>query len=77
MLMCINLTLSTLDNAKLLQQLKLGLKRTIYWNINVTMQMPNLNYLTDPSFQGVDLFYHLIIMQIEQDTQNIILCYNR
>ena len=52
-------TLSTQDNAKLLQQLKSGFKRTINWNkyqSRVSMQAPNpyLNYLIDPSFQGVN-----------------------
>ena len=52
-------TLSTQDNAKLLQQLKSGFKRTINWNkyqSKVSMQAPNpyLNYLIDPSFQGVN-----------------------
>ena len=52
-------TLSTQGNAKLLQQLKSGFKRTINWNkyqSKVSMQAPNpyLNYLIDPSFQGVN-----------------------
>ena len=49
--------LSTQDNAKLLQQLKLGFKRTINWNkyqSKVSIQAPNsyLDHLIDPSFQG-------------------------
>ena len=49
------LTLSTQDNAKLLQQLKLGFTRTINWNkyqSKVTIQAPKsfLDYLVDPSF---------------------------
>ena len=52
-------TLSTQDNAKLLQQLKLGFKRTVNWNkyqSKVSMQAPNPNvdYLTESSFQGVN-----------------------
>ena len=58
-------TLSTQDNAKLLQQSKSGFKRTINWKkyqSKVTIQAlnPYLDYLIDPSFQGVNrfLFYH-------------------
>ena len=49
-------TLSTQDNAKLLQQIKSGFNRTIYWNkyqSKVSIQAPNiyLGYLIDPGFQ--------------------------
>ena len=49
------ITLSSQDNAKLLQQLKSGLKRTVDWNknqSNLTIQEQNqyLDYLIDPSF---------------------------
>ena len=49
-------TLSTHDNAKLLQHLKSGFKRTINWNKHqskIRIQAPNpcLAYLIDPSFQ--------------------------
>ena len=52
-------TLSTQDNAKLLQQLKSGFRRTINWNKNQSnlktyAQNRYLNPLVDPSFQGVD-----------------------
>ena len=55
-------TLSTQDNAKLLQQLKSGFKRRINWNKHqskVTVQERNrcLNYLIDPSFQGVNRLF--------------------
>ena len=48
-------TLSTEDNAKLLQQLKSGFKRTINWNkykssIKIFAQNRYLNYLSNPSF---------------------------
>ena len=48
-------TLSTPYNAKLLQQLKSGFKRTINWNKNeskVPIQAPNpyLDFLIDPNF---------------------------
>ena len=49
-------TLSTQDNAKLLQQVKWGFKRAINCNkyqSKVTMEAPNpyLDYLIDPIFQ--------------------------
>ena len=52
-------TLSTQDIAKLLQQLKSGLKGTVIWNRHlskVSTQASNryLNYLIDPSFKGVN-----------------------
>ena len=51
-------TLSTQDNAKLLEQLKSGFKRKINWKkykSKVTIQVQNqyLDYLIDSSFQGV------------------------
>ena len=57
-------TLSTQDNAKLLQQLKSGFKRTINWNkyqssIKTYAQNRYLNYLVDPSFQGVNRLFVL------------------
>ena len=56
--------LSTQDNAKLLQQLKFGFKRTINWNkyesnIKTFAQNRYLNYLTNPSFQGVNRLFVL------------------
>ena len=49
-------TLSTQDNAKLLQQLKSGFKGTVSWNKylskpGVLRQDPNSNHLVEPSFQ--------------------------
>ena len=57
-------TLSTQDNAKLLQQLKSGFKRTINWNkyessIKTFAQNRYLNYLINPSFQGVNRIFVL------------------
>ena len=57
-------TLSTQDNAKLLQQLKLGFKRTINRSkyqskLKINTPNPNLNYLIDPSFQGVNRLFPL------------------
>ena len=51
--------MSTQDNAKLLQQFKSVFKRTINWNkyqSKVTIETLDayLDYLVDPSFQGVN-----------------------
>ena len=52
-------TLSTQDNAKLLEQLKSGFKRTINWNkyqpkVSPERQNQYLFFLIDPSVQGVN-----------------------
>ena len=57
-------TLSTKDNAKLLQQLKCGFKKPISWNkyessIKTFAQNRYLNYLINPSFQGVNKLFAL------------------
>ena len=57
-------TLSTQDNAKLLQQLKSSFKRTINWNkyesnIKTFAQNRYLNHLINPSFQGVNRLFVL------------------
>ena len=57
-------TLSTQENAKLLQQLKLGFKRVMNWNkylskAELLAQNPNLNHLFEASFQGVNRFFVL------------------
>ena len=51
-------TLSTHDNAKLLEQLRSGFKRKINWNkyqpkVSTKRQNQYLDFLIDPSFQGV------------------------
>ena len=61
--------LSTQDNAKLLTQLKSGIKRTINWNKYLSKpallaQNPNLNHLVEPSFQGVN---RLFVLAFEND----------
>ena len=55
-------TLSTQNNAKLLQQLKSGFKRTINWNKYISKrellrQNGNLNHLAEPSFQGINRLF--------------------
>ena len=57
-------TLSTQDNAKLFQQLKTGFKRTINWNnyessVKTFARNRYLNYLINPSFQGVNRLFVL------------------
>ena len=57
-------TLSTNGNGKLSQLLKSGFKRIINWNkyqSKTTIQAPNryLDYLTNPSFQGVNRLFVL------------------
>ena len=64
-------TSSTQDNPKLLQQLKSGCKRIINWNKYLSKpellpQNPNLNVLFEPSFQGVK---RLFVLTFENDTQ--------
>ena len=58
------ITLSTQDNAKLLQQLKVSFKRTINWNkylpkVEYKTAKPYLDKLIDPSFQGVNRLFVL------------------
>ena len=57
-------TLSTEDNTKLLQQLKSNFKIKINWNkyessVKTFAQNRYLNYLINPSFQGVNRFFVL------------------
>ena len=64
-------TLSQQDNAKLLEQLQSGFKRVINWNKylpkpELLAQNPNLNFLLEPSFQGVN---RLFVLAFENDTQ--------
>ena len=64
-------TLSTQDNAKLLEQLNSGFKRVVNWNKYLSKpellaQNPNLNYLVEPSFQVLN---RLFVLEFENDTQ--------
>ena len=57
-------TLLTQENAKLLQQLNSGFKRTINWNkyqskVSIHAPSPYLDFLIDPSFQGVNKTFGL------------------
>ena len=65
-------TLSTQDNEKLLPQLKSGFKRKISWNKylakpELLARNQNLNYLIEPSFQGVN---RLFVLGFEHDNDN-------
>ena len=69
------ITFSTQDNAKLLQQLKSGLKRTINWNKfhseTEPLNSPNpyLDFLIDPSFQEVNrlfIFVYLLLLLLSE-----------
>ena len=64
-------TLSTQDNSKLLQQLKSGFKGIINWNkylskSELLAQNPDLNRLVEPSLQGKN---KLFVLAFEDDTQ--------
>ena len=64
-------TLSTHDNAKLLEQLQSGFKRVIYWNKHLSKpellaQNLNLNHLVEPSCQRVN---RLFVLAFENDAQ--------
>ena len=64
-------TLSTQENAKVLQQLKSGFKRVINWNKYLSkpellIRNPNLNHLVEPSFQGTNRFF---VLAFEVDAQ--------
>ena len=73
------MTLSTEGDVKLLDQLKIGFKRTIDWNkyqSKASIQAENqyLDYLIETMFQGVNrtLFCYLKIMYTEQVAVDII-----
>ena len=58
-------TLSTKDKAKPLKQLESGFKRTINWNkyqskVKQQTRSRNLDFLIDPSFQGVKKIFVLL-----------------
>ena len=66
-------TLSTEDDNKLLEQIKIGFKRTIKWNkyrSEMTKQAKtnNLNYLTDPTFGKVNRLLVLSFKNEEERT---------
>ena len=67
-------TLSTQDNAKLLQELKASFKRTINWNkyqskVSIQVTNPCLDYLIDPSFQEIN---RLFVLSFENSTDRTV-----
>ena len=69
-------TLSTQDNAKLLQQLKSGFKRIINWSqyessVKTFAQNRYLNHLINPSFQGVNRVFVLSFENENDRTHSI------
>ena len=65
------ITLSTQDNAKLLEQLRSGFKRTINWNKHQTKISAErihqyLDFLIDPSFQGLS---RLFVLSFDNETE--------
>ena len=67
-------TLSTQDNIKLLQQLKSNFKRKINWNkyessVKTFAQNRYLNYLINPSFQGVN---RIFVLSFENENNRIL-----
>ena len=72
------LTLSTQENIKLLKQLESGFKRTINWNKylpKTTNQALKryLDFLIDPSFQGVN---RIFVLSFKQDDSREIVTSN-
>ena len=72
-------TFSKENDTKLLEQLKLGFKRTIKWNkyrsqITIQPQNNNLNCLIDPTFTNVNRLFVLSFQRIvgENNTTKII-----
>ena len=68
-------TLSTQEDAKLLQQLNSGSKRVINWNKYLSKpellaKNPNLNHLVEPSFQGLNRFFVLAFQNDAQRTSH-------
>ena len=58
------ISLSKENDTRLLEQLKIGFKRTIKWNkyrsqMTVQPQNNNLNYLIDPTFTNVNILFVL------------------
>ena len=72
-ILCSSCILSTQDNAKLPQQLKPGLSRTINWKKHQSdpktyPQNRYLNHLVNPSFQGIN---KLFVLSFENENDRI------
>ena len=67
-------TLSTQDNGKLLEQFRSGFKRTINLNkyqpkVSPERQNQYLDFLNDPSFQGINRFF---VLSFENENDRIV-----
>ena len=63
-------TLPTQDNAKLLEKSKSVFKRTINWNkYQPKRQNQYLDFLNDPSFQGINRFF---VLSFENENDRIV-----
>ena len=63
-------TLSTQDNAKMLEQFSSDFKTTINWNkyqskVSTERQSKYLDLLIDPTFQGVDRIFFFLLFENE------------
>ena len=72
-----DVTLSKENDTKLLEQLKIGFKRTIKWNkyrsqMNVQPQNNNLNYLIDPTFINVNRLFVLSLAKMQKEIIEIL-----
>ena len=68
-------TSSTQDNAKLLEQLKRTIKRTINWNkYQPKVSTEYLHFSFDPSFQGVNRLFALLF---ENEAQRLTYKWNQ
>ena len=65
-------TLSIIDNIKVLENTKQGFKRTISWNkyrseTKTQVKRNNLDYLTDPTFRNINRFFVLSLKNRDED----------
>ena len=65
-------TLSIIDNIKVLENTKQGFKRTISWNkyrseTKTQAKRNNLDYLTDPTFRNINRFFVLSLKNRDED----------
>ena len=65
-------TLSKENEIKLLEQLKSGFKRNVYWNkyrsqVTIQKNNDNLSYLIDPTFTNVNRLFVLSFERIEEN----------
>ena len=71
-------TLSINDNIKFLENIKQGFKRTISWNkfrseITTQTKNNNLDYLINPTFGNINIFFQLSFKNVNDDPTVMIL----